>query len=427
MAIDQILRDQLENLLASNPDKDDLISQLDTADEEGIVEVWGLIVPVLLSTYYAARDDIKGFERLANAISDLEPVTDLCIATLTGKFKDHNKLANDLVQLQFRVSQYYSLSNQFEKCMVRHAKTEQYLADEGLEETLNGAIWNNLCGGDLARQYTAGNLAEFPHSSVEHFQKALAIHNKIGSTLEKTKEMRHIQMCLTNVMLQEAMFLVLKHQEYTTEMYEEVETAEGLISSLEPHVFGDLYRMAGLCQSRSYVSILYGNFAEALSQIEQAADLMPKEQYGQSAHIHNDNGDVHLMIAALRYMQAIELTTNRSETMYGVKSAASLKLLEEIPYVKLMKIIKQQYAISDRSARLEESSNIVNLLYNFSNIARVSPINSLASDVMPNAQEQNTEECEDDFVYEEPYKYEDEESDVDHKSRSPASPMFKSN
>ncbi len=339
----QSLRESLNKVLPDSTSKQEQINNVINASNSAeAIKAWQPVVDVLLKNYYVARDDLAGFQKIGKVINSLSYVIDHCVAQLQGNLKSDPQLAKDLIQLYFRVANYYSIANDFEQASAWLDKTEVYVKAEGLQQTENNSVYYNLRGGEWARQYQAGKLNNFPHESVENFEQALSIHQSLGNTLASNKHMRHVQMCLASNITQEAIWIVQTEQKVTPKVKAMIARAEKLLNELEPNLTNDPYRIAGVLQARSNISLLRGEFDEAIAQMHKAAAAMPPKDSGQLSGILNDYANVCVAKAAASLIRANNISAGKAENMYAEQATVGMEQIDQHPYAQLARIIEKQ-------------------------------------------------------------------------------------
>lgn len=330
----------LEVLLSGQSNKTTLINNLAAAKtDEQLIKDWQAIVQALNKTYYVARNDLSGFKKLQKVIKPLESVTLDCMDQLKGKLNNNKELAAEILQLQFRVANYYSIANNFAQSKAWLDRANDFIQSNNLQDTPEAAVYHNLRGGELSRQYQAGKLKTYPTASITEFEDALAIHKKIGHTLQANTHMRHIQMCLAGVIMQDALWITQTQQQVTPEVKQLMARSSELLDELEPYLGDDGYRIAGALQIRSYISTLNGDFMKAFDQINKAKHAMPVKDAGQLSSLLNEYSNICVALAQANLEQSQDLTAGKAENMYAEKAKVNMQDISKHPYAKLAIIV----------------------------------------------------------------------------------------
>lgn len=298
--------------------RDTLINELLTTgdDQQKKQAAWQAIIKPLNPEYYVARDNTIKFNKVQPHITALAAAASAAIDALNGHLKDNPTLAADIVQFIFKVSNYYSIAstleqNNFDECTKWLLKARDFIDNNGLKNTLQDAIWNNLMGGHKSREYQMGRSTGRPSEAVTHFEEAVRIHTEnLGSKLDNPNdiELRHVQMCLSSTLLQDVMWCVVNDGKVSEESQKSINKAKSLLEALtEEHLVlkngtPDLYRRAGCLQSKGYILILEGNFEEAFEKMSLASCTMKHAigntgATGQLSAILNDEAGSWLALA----------------------------------------------------------------------------------------------------------------------------------
>lgn len=333
----------LTKLLAEYPDNQTLILNLENEKTDaGLIQAWQAIVQALNKTYYVARNDLSGFQKIQKVIKPLENITETVVSQLNGKLKNNPELAAEIMQLHFRVANYYSIANDFNQAQKWLDRAGKFMNENNLQISKEAAVYHNLRGGELSRQYQAGKLKEYPAASIKEFEEALVIHKKLGNTLKDNTHMRHIQMCLASVIMQDAIWQTLQNDKITKQVRAEMDRTNKLLNELEPTLGDDGYRIAGTLQIRSYVSTLQGNFDQSLTYISQAQTAMPQKDTGQLSNLLNEYANICVAKAAANLLESNKLTAGKAENMYAEQAQRSMQEISTHPYAKLARIVLQK-------------------------------------------------------------------------------------
>jgi hypothetical protein len=303
---------------------------------------WQALADVVLKAYYVARDDNAMFKSMRDMIEPLTIFAAAYVNEFNGKLQNDKVFAAKIVQLLFRVANFYGMADQPEICSQWHDKAEQFIVANGLENTSEYAILLNLRGGELSRRFkmynTDGSLNEFPEACVDYFQRALDLHKKIGSTLATTPHMRHVQMCLAAVKVQRLQyeFQSIKPQTAAFKQHfkDSIHGVFELLHALYPTLGLDGYRIAQCLQIEAQLYLLQGEMTKAVEMATASIPFMPEKQNGQRSNLLNEVANIYITMANVLY-----------GSIGNTESKFMLKQMADHPYTKLAQQLAQNYEL----------------------------------------------------------------------------------
>jgi len=320
------------------------LSNFEKSDDPVVkLAAWQALADIVLKAYYVARDDAAMFKTVREVIEPLGIFAAAYVDEFDGKLQDKQIFSAKIAQLLFRVANFNGMADQAEICSQWHDKAEKFILNNGLENTQEYAVLLNLRGGEISRRFKPynadGSLNKFPVECVDYFQRALDLHTKIGSTLQTTAHMRHVQMCLATVKVK-----VLQYEfESATKLHAELkqhlkvsahEIFE-LLHTLYPTLGLDGYRIAQCLQIEGQVHLLQGELSKAVELATAAIPFMPEKQSGQRSNLLNKTGDMYVAMA-----QALYLAAGNSESKFMIKQMA------DHPYTKLAQKLVAEFQIT---------------------------------------------------------------------------------
>ncbi len=378
------LHENLLRLLGDNERTEQMLAKLklDYEIPELQQEAWLPILQQLNKDYYVARDNTAKFYSVEVLIGSLVEVATECISLLNGGLADNLALAEEVAQLHFKVSNYYSIASTLDKdkyavhedgsnyviCSEWLQKAGEFIQANGLVNTKNHAIWHNLIGGHESRGFEVGFFTVYPYSCVEHFKEAVRIHQeKLGSKVENVDavELRHVLMCLASTTAQWAMAEVLSKGCVTKEVQLACDEVGEILTQLTDNVMllkngsPDHYRIAGCWQAKSYVSLLCGDFNTARTYIDIAEremrdSIVVTNATGQLSAILADAAEIGVACSTAKALDSRRLSEGKFEQMYADKANKILTNIESSRFSQLARIIVHNGGVKLKHDDLEQ-------------------------------------------------------------------------
>lgn len=282
-----------------------------------------LAIAKLQSAIRCSRDNADKFATLLPIIEEIRHVVEACVEYFDGKLYTDEEMAHEVIQLMFKISNFYSIQGDREVCTKWLTKQKEFIANNKvLQNTADHAVWHNLIGGHLSRAYHEGIDEVHSLESIEHFREAVRIRMEhLDQRVRKPEctDLRHVVMCLASTLAQRAESLVLYDGTISPEVMElcveSLKVSESLTTDVlvnakrEP----DHYRRAGASQWQAKVEMILGNLVDAKSEIEFAETEM--EQHCEQYNAHGQLAMIKVDVAGIYQFYSYFCTGEEKENL----------------------------------------------------------------------------------------------------------------
>jgi len=334
----------------------------------------------LLSTinqdFYLARDKTQNFEMISPKIDALANFTDNMLTLINEKGAWNKEIAEQAIQLCFKVSQFYSIgsasvTDSASKCLSWLNMAKVLVKSNALSNTKIDAIWHNLMAGHQYRLFDRGYDYVNLEMALDNFTKAVSIYEnmELDPKLPLNAHYRHVILCLAHSITSKIIYNIANNGQLPSEHELDVYKVNSLLDKIPMDTLvlpgapnkADNYRIANTLIVKAKLHLIAGRFSKAQSfannaVLEMKKSLPDTQATGQVALLNKELANINLAAATANLLDSYQMAESNIESEYAYICKNLLLSLNDVEYSKLARMV---YKPANNLIAEEENKSIV--------------------------------------------------------------------